>query len=146
ENAHSKGPELFVLVLAPSPNASPILVDSGPAVPVVRNAAQTSNVARVESNHFAPRFALVRALFLRLSSPARASRTAMLRNAVFKGFSDMSHPPIREATEADLDAMLALWHELEQIQGAYRLFPMVPDAEQRIADLFREAIADPDSA
>jgi GNAT superfamily N-acetyltransferase len=58
----------------------------------------------------------------------------------------MPHPPIREATEADLDAMLSLWHELEQIQGGYRLFPMVADAEQRIAGLFREAIADPDSA
>ncbi len=57
----------------------------------------------------------------------------------------MPHPPIREATEADLDAMLSLWRELERIQGAHRLFPMVADAEQRIAALFREAIADPDS-
>jgi GNAT superfamily N-acetyltransferase len=58
----------------------------------------------------------------------------------------MSHPPIREATEADLDAMLSLWRMLEAIQGAYRLFPMVGDAEERIAGLFREAIADPGSA
>jgi len=58
----------------------------------------------------------------------------------------MSQPPVREATEADLDAMLALWRELERIQGGYRLFPMVDDAEQRIAGLFREAIADPESA
>jgi len=64
----------------------------------------------------------------------------------FKGFSTMPHPPIREATEADLDAMLSLWRELERIQGGHRLFPMVADAEQRIAGLFREAIADPDSA
>jgi len=58
----------------------------------------------------------------------------------------MTKPPIREATEADLDAMLSLWRELERIQGAYRLFPMVADAEQRIAELFREAMVDPSSA
>jgi GNAT superfamily N-acetyltransferase len=57
----------------------------------------------------------------------------------------MPTPPIREATEADVDAMLSLWRELESIQGGYRLFPMVSDAEERIAGLFREAIADPDS-
>ena len=53
---------------------------------------------------------------------------------------------IREATEADLDEMLSLWRALEQIQGEHRLFPMVDDAESRIAGLFREAIADPDSS
>jgi len=58
----------------------------------------------------------------------------------------MPKPPIREATEADLDAMLSLWRALEEIQGGYRLFPMVPDAERRIAGLFREAIADQDAA
>ena len=58
----------------------------------------------------------------------------------------MTKPPIREATEADLDAMLSLWRELERIQGGHRLFPMVTDGEQRIAGLFREAIVDPDSA
>ena len=58
----------------------------------------------------------------------------------------MPTSPIREASEADLDAMLSLWRELEAIQGGYRLFPMVSDAEERIAALFREAIADPDSA
>lgn len=58
----------------------------------------------------------------------------------------MTKAPIREATEGDLDAMLSLWRELERIQGSHRLFPMVADAEDRIAGLFREAIADPDSA
>ena len=58
----------------------------------------------------------------------------------------MTKPPIREATDADIDAMLSLWRELEQIQGGHRLFPRVADAEERITGLFREAIADPDSA
>jgi GNAT superfamily N-acetyltransferase len=58
----------------------------------------------------------------------------------------MPEPVIREATEADLAEMLSLWRALEQIQGAHRLFPMVDDAESRIAGLFREAIADPDSS
>ena len=58
----------------------------------------------------------------------------------------MPTPPIRLATEADLDAMLQLWRELERIQGGYRLFPMVGDAEARIAGLFREAIAADDAA
>jgi GNAT superfamily N-acetyltransferase len=58
----------------------------------------------------------------------------------------MSQPVAREATEADLDQMLSLWRALEQIQGSYRLFPMVNDPETRIAGLFREAIHDPDSA
>jgi len=59
----------------------------------------------------------------------------------------MTHEPVlREATEADLDEMLSLWRALEQIQGEYRLFPMVEDAETRIAGLFREANADPDSS
>jgi GNAT superfamily N-acetyltransferase len=53
---------------------------------------------------------------------------------------------IREATEADLDAMLDLWRALEDIQGDYRLFPRVRDAEQRITWLMREAIAAGDSA
>ena len=58
----------------------------------------------------------------------------------------MTQPSIREATEADIDAMVSLWRELEQIQGGHRLFPRVADAERRITDLFREAITDPDSA
>ena len=58
----------------------------------------------------------------------------------------MPTPPIREATEADLDAMLSLWHELEANQGGHRLLPMAADPEGRITGLFREAIADPDSA
>jgi GNAT superfamily N-acetyltransferase len=58
----------------------------------------------------------------------------------------MKEPAVREATEADLDAMIVLWGALEQIQGAHRLFPMVDDPETRIAALFREAISDPDSA
>jgi GNAT superfamily N-acetyltransferase len=53
---------------------------------------------------------------------------------------------IREATEADLEAMLDLWRALEDIQGDYRLFPRVRDAEQRITWLMREAIAAGDSA
>jgi GNAT superfamily N-acetyltransferase len=58
----------------------------------------------------------------------------------------MREPVIREGTEADLDAMLEMWRALEQIQGAHRLFPMVDDPETRIDALFRQAIADPDSA
>jgi GNAT superfamily N-acetyltransferase len=58
----------------------------------------------------------------------------------------MKEPAVREATEADLEAMLVLWRALEQIQGAHRLFPMVDDPETRITALFREAITDPDSA
>ena len=59
----------------------------------------------------------------------------------------MTHEPVvREGTAADLDEMLSLWRALEQIQGEHRLFPMVDDPESRIAGLFREAIAEPDSA
>ena len=59
----------------------------------------------------------------------------------------MTHEPVlREATEADLDEMLSLWRALEQIQGEYRLFPMVDDAESRIVGLFREAMGDADSS
>jgi GNAT superfamily N-acetyltransferase len=58
----------------------------------------------------------------------------------------MPTPTVREATEADLDAMLSLWRALEEIQGGFRLFPMVSDAEARVAGLFREAIVDEDSA
>jgi GNAT superfamily N-acetyltransferase len=58
----------------------------------------------------------------------------------------MKEPAVREATAADLEAMLVLWRALEQIQGAHRLFPMVDDPETRITALFREAITDPDSA
>ncbi|MGZ4212061.1 MAG: N-acetyltransferase family protein [Actinomycetota bacterium] len=53
---------------------------------------------------------------------------------------------IRTATEADLAGMLALWRALENVQGSYRLFPRVPDAEARIEGLFREAMTDPESA
>ena len=58
----------------------------------------------------------------------------------------MTKPPIREATEADLDAMLSLWRVLEEIQGPSRVFPMAADPERRITGLFREAIAAEDSA
>lgn len=58
----------------------------------------------------------------------------------------MVEPHIREATEADLERMLVLWRALEDVQGSYRLFPRVPDAEARIAGLLREAIAEPESA
>jgi len=59
----------------------------------------------------------------------------------------MTHEPVvRKATAADLDDMLSLWRALELIQGAHRLFPMVDDAESRIAGLFLEAIAAPDSS
>ena len=58
----------------------------------------------------------------------------------------MPDASVREATEADLDAMLELWRVLEEIQGDHRLFPRVRDAEKRIAGLLREAIAAEDSA
>ena len=58
----------------------------------------------------------------------------------------MPDAPIRNATTADLDQMLVLWRALEQIQGSHRLFPMADDPEGRIAGLFAEAIAGPDSA
>jgi GNAT superfamily N-acetyltransferase len=57
----------------------------------------------------------------------------------------MADSIIRTATGSDLDALLTLWRALEEVQSAYRLFPMVAEPEERIAGLFREAIADPDS-
>jgi len=52
---------------------------------------------------------------------------------------------VRPATVDDLDALLALWRELETAQGAYRVFPPVADAAGRIATSFREAIASADA-
>jgi len=57
----------------------------------------------------------------------------------------MSEPVVREATEADLDEMLALWRALEAAQSSFRIFPRRPEAEKRISLLLREAIEDPDS-
>ncbi|MGH2795146.1 MAG: GNAT family N-acetyltransferase [Actinomycetota bacterium] len=52
---------------------------------------------------------------------------------------------IRPATEADLDDLLALWRELEEAQGRYRLFPPVPDAADRIEASFRESLTADDA-
>jgi GNAT superfamily N-acetyltransferase len=57
----------------------------------------------------------------------------------------MAEPLIRTASEADIGAMLDLWRTLEDVQGPYRLFPMVPGPEGRIAMLLKEAIVEPDS-
>ena len=50
---------------------------------------------------------------------------------------------VRAATESDLEAAIELWHELEEAQGPTRLYPIAPDAEDRIRASFRAAIADP---
>ena len=48
----------------------------------------------------------------------------------------MTQQSIREGTEADIDAMVSLWRELEEIQAGHRLFPRVADAEERITVSF----------
>lgn len=52
---------------------------------------------------------------------------------------------VRPATVDDLDALLALWRELESAQGAFRIFPPVPDAVDRITRSFLDSIASPDA-
>lgn len=55
----------------------------------------------------------------------------------------MTTPVIREATRADLPALLSLWRVLEQVQGPLRALPPPPDAEDRVAGSLRGAIEDP---
>lgn len=47
---------------------------------------------------------------------------------------------VRFATADDLDALLALWRELEQAQGRFRYFPPVEEATERITRSFIDAI------
>ena len=54
-------------------------------------------------------------------------------------------PTVRPATLDDLDDLLALWRDLEEAQGGYRLFPPVEEAAQRIEASFRDAVAAPDA-
>jgi len=52
---------------------------------------------------------------------------------------------VRSATEADLESAIRLWHELEDAQGPTRLYPIAPDAEDRIRASFRAGIASSDA-
>jgi GNAT superfamily N-acetyltransferase len=54
-------------------------------------------------------------------------------------------PTVRLATLDDMDVLLALWRDLEVAQGAFRLFPPVEEAAQRIEASFRDAVASPDA-
>jgi GNAT superfamily N-acetyltransferase len=47
---------------------------------------------------------------------------------------------VRPATHHDLPLLMPLWRELEQAQGAFRLYPPVPQAESRITAAFRAGI------
>lgn len=53
-------------------------------------------------------------------------------------------PTIRTATPEDLPEILHLWRHLEEHQGAYRMFPLVEDANQRAEAMFKESIEDPE--
>jgi len=52
---------------------------------------------------------------------------------------------VRAATDADLEAAIELWHELEAAQVPTRLYPIAPDAEQRIRASFLAALSAPDA-
>jgi GNAT superfamily N-acetyltransferase len=52
---------------------------------------------------------------------------------------------IRAATHQDLPALMPLWRELETAQGAYRLYPPVPEAQERIIAAFRAGIDSDDA-
>jgi GNAT superfamily N-acetyltransferase len=54
-------------------------------------------------------------------------------------------PTVRLATLDDMDVLLALWRDLEEAQGAFRFFPPVEEAAQRIEASFRDAVASPDA-
>ena len=54
-------------------------------------------------------------------------------------------PVVRPATVEDLHDLLALWLELEEAQGAFRIFPPVSDAADRITRSFGDAIASADA-
>jgi GNAT superfamily N-acetyltransferase len=47
---------------------------------------------------------------------------------------------VRAATPEDLPAIMPLWRELEEAQGAYRLYPPVAEAEDRVTASFRAGI------
>ncbi|MFY9589087.1 MAG: GNAT family N-acetyltransferase [Actinomycetota bacterium] len=47
---------------------------------------------------------------------------------------------VRVATPDDIGVMLALWRELEEVQGPLRYFPSSPDAEERIMGSFRSSL------
>jgi len=49
-------------------------------------------------------------------------------------------PSVRAANHADLDFLLPLWRELEEVQGPYRAYPPVEEAETRIRASFTGAI------
>lgn len=51
----------------------------------------------------------------------------------------------RPATLEDLGDLLALWRDLEEAQGRFRLFPPVEEAAQRIEASFRDAVASADA-
>jgi GNAT superfamily N-acetyltransferase len=53
---------------------------------------------------------------------------------------------IRDATEADLDAVTNLWKALEDAQDAHRALPKAPDADKRFIRSFRAALTDPQQA
>lgn len=52
---------------------------------------------------------------------------------------------VRDGTQADMPALLALWRELEEIQAPVRIFPLVPDAEELIAGKLIDAMAHEDA-
>ena len=54
-------------------------------------------------------------------------------------------PTVRPATLDDMDDLLALWRDLEDAQGSFRLFPPVAEAAQRIEASFRDAVASADA-
>ena len=54
-------------------------------------------------------------------------------------------PAVRVATQDDLDRILPLWRELEAVQGPFRSYPIVADAETRISAAFLDAIDGPDA-
>jgi GNAT superfamily N-acetyltransferase len=47
---------------------------------------------------------------------------------------------VRAATSEDLPAIMPLWRELEEAQGAHRLYPPVAEAQERVAASFRAGI------
>ena len=54
-------------------------------------------------------------------------------------------PTVRAATHADLDLVIPLWRELEAVQGPFRSYPPVVEAEARIRASFSAAIDSPDA-
>ena len=51
-------------------------------------------------------------------------------------------PTVRRARADELDDLLALWRILQEDQGAFRIFPRVPDAEQRVQASLANAITE----